>query len=62
MRILYVATDQRVPGFDGGAAHVSHVATGLANLGHDVHVVAAPGHGKFPSGAVHWYGVGAPLG
>jgi glycosyltransferase involved in cell wall biosynthesis len=62
VRILYVATDQRVPGFDGGAAHVSHVATGLANLGHDVHVVAAPGHGKFPSGAVHWYGVGAPLG
>ncbi len=62
MRILYVATDQRVPCFDGGGAHVSHVASGLAGLGHDVHVVAAPGHGEFPSGAVHWYGVGAPFG
>jgi len=62
VRILYVATDQRVPCFDGGGAHVSHVASGLAGLGHDVHVVAAPGHGEFPSGAVHWYGVGAPFG
>jgi glycosyltransferase involved in cell wall biosynthesis len=39
MRILYVATDQTVPGSLGGSVHVEAVATGLAKLGHEVHVV-----------------------
>ena len=38
MRILYVATDQTVPGSLGGSVHVWSVANGLAKLGHDVHV------------------------
>ena len=38
MRILYVATDQIVPGSLGGSVHVEAVAQGLANLGHEVHV------------------------
>ena len=57
MRILYVAIDQRVPGYDGGAAHVSHVARGLADLGHDVHVVTSPGDGPFPSGPIKWHAI-----
>ena len=42
MTILYVATDQRVPGRVGGSVHVTAVARGLAALGHDVHVVNHP--------------------
>jgi glycosyltransferase involved in cell wall biosynthesis len=38
MRILYVATDQIVPGSLGGSVHVESVANGLAKLGHEVHV------------------------
>lgn len=38
LRILYVAIDQTVPGTLGGSVHVESVATGLAALGHDVHV------------------------
>ena len=38
MRILYVATDQTVPGSLGGSVHVEAVAEGLARLGHEVHV------------------------
>lgn len=45
MRILYVASDQTVPGTTGGSVHVREVAHGLAELGHEVHAVvhAQPG-------------------
>lgn len=62
MKILYVATDQSVPGSHGGAVHVRSVAEGLAARGHDVHVVAAPGDGPFPAGPVVWHAVKPPLG
>ena len=39
MRILYVASDQRVPGRTGGSVHVLEVARGLAARGHEVHAV-----------------------
>ena len=39
MRILYVASDQSVPGATGGSVHVLEVARGLAARGHEVHVV-----------------------
>lgn len=42
MKLLYVATDQAVPGSTGGSVHVEEVARGLARRGHAVHVVAAP--------------------
>jgi len=41
VRILYVATDQTVPGATGGSVHVLEVARGLAQRGHEVHVVIA---------------------
>lgn len=44
MKILYVATDQRVPGGTGGSVHVEEVARGLSRRGHEVHVLARPGH------------------
>ena len=62
MTILYVATDQRVPGCDGGAVHVAGVAGGLAALGHDVHVLTTAGQGAFPRGSVTWIDVPPPLG
>ena len=40
MKLLYVASDQKVPGRTGGSVHVEEVARGLATLGHEVHVVA----------------------
>ena len=49
MRVLYVAIDQTVPGTIGGSVHVTAVAEGLAALGHEVHVLAAPGPSPFPS-------------
>jgi glycosyltransferase involved in cell wall biosynthesis len=39
MRILYVASDQSVPGSTGGSVHVLEVARGLAARGHEVHAV-----------------------
>jgi starch synthase len=39
MKILYVASDQRVPGRTGGSVHVLEVARGLAARGHEVHAV-----------------------
>jgi glycosyltransferase involved in cell wall biosynthesis len=39
MRIVYVASDQRVPGSTGGSVHVLEVARGLAARGHEVHTV-----------------------
>jgi glycosyltransferase involved in cell wall biosynthesis len=37
--MLYVASDQRVPGTTGGSTHVLEVARGLAARGHAVHAV-----------------------
>jgi glycosyltransferase involved in cell wall biosynthesis len=39
MKIIYVASDQRVPGRTGGSVHVLEVARGLAGRGHEVHAV-----------------------
>jgi glycosyltransferase involved in cell wall biosynthesis len=39
VRILYVASDQTVPGRTGGSVHVLEVARGLAARGHEVHAV-----------------------
>ena len=39
MKVLYVATDQLVPGTTGGSVHVLEVARGLARRGHEVHAV-----------------------
>ena len=62
MRVLYVATDQRVPDSHGGAVHVASVAAGLAGLGHEVHVVASPGEGPFPQVGASWIGLPPPGG
>jgi alpha-maltose-1-phosphate synthase len=62
MRILYSAIDQTVPGTVGGSVHVRAVAEGLADLGHDVHVLTSPGRGGFPDGPVHWTAMRPPLG
>ena len=63
MRILYVAIDQTVPGTLGGSVHVTAVAEGLAALGHDVHVLVAPGASPFPGGtSVSWRALAPPLG
>jgi glycosyltransferase involved in cell wall biosynthesis len=45
MRILYVASDQVVPGRTGGSVHVLEVARTLAAMGHELHVIvsARPG-------------------
>jgi glycosyltransferase involved in cell wall biosynthesis len=43
VKLLYVASDQRVPGKTGGSVHVEEVASGLAARGHEVHVLALPG-------------------
>ncbi|MEO6238496.1 MAG: glycosyltransferase, partial [Vicinamibacterales bacterium] len=61
-RILYAAIDQSVPGTRGGSVHVTSVAEGLAALGHEVHVLVAPGDGPFPAGAVHWIAMAPPFG
>lgn len=39
MRVLYVASDQVVPGRTGGSVHVLEVARGLHARGHEVHAV-----------------------
>ena len=62
MRILYVATDQRVPGEVGGSVHVAAVAAGLAVLGHDVHVLVTGGGGPFPDDGATWVDLPPPLG
>ena len=62
MRILYCALDQAVPGTKGGSVHVEAVAGGLAARGHEVHVLAAPGDGPFPSNGAHWIPMSPPLG
>ena len=62
MRVLYVATDQRVPGRHGGSVHVASVAAGLAALGHEVHVVASAGNGPFPRDGATWIDLPPPFG
>ena len=62
MRVLYCAIDQTVPGVKGGSVHVTAVAEGLAALGHEVHVIAAPGDGPFPGGPVRWIAMAPPFG
>ena len=62
MKVLYCAIDQTVPGTKGGSVHVTAVAEGLAALGHDVHVLAAPGRDPFPRGGVRWIAMRPPLG
>lgn len=62
LRILYSAIDQTVPGTLGGSVHVRSVAEGLAALGHEVHVLTGEGRPGFPTGAVRWHAMNAPLG
>ena len=66
MKILYCAIDQTVPGTTGGSVHVTAVAEGLASLGHEVHVLVAPGTGPFPSAPadnpVRWIAMAPPFG
>jgi glycosyltransferase involved in cell wall biosynthesis len=59
MRILYVATDQKVPGATGGSVHVLEVARGLAARGHEVHAVIAANGGaaREASAGVVWHRV-----
>lgn len=55
MKILYVATDQRVPGTTGGSIHVWEVARGLAARGHDMHVVIDAQSAPEPLRGVTWH-------
>jgi len=59
VKILYVASDQRVPGATGGSVHVWEVARGLAARGHEVHAAVAadsPALGDLV-GPVRWHPV-----
>ena len=63
MKILYSAIDQSVPAAHGGSVHVTAVAEGLAELGHEVHVLVSPGDdGVIPTGRAHWAALPPPLG
>ncbi|HKY22379.1 MAG TPA: glycosyltransferase family 4 protein [Vicinamibacterales bacterium] len=63
MRILYSAIDQSVPAAHGGSVHVTAVAEGLADLGHEVHVLVSPGdRGTLPIGKATWSALPPPLG
>jgi len=62
VKILYAALDQRVPGTTGGSVHVTAVAEGLAERGHEVLVLTTRGAGRFPEGRVGWEALGPPLG
>ena len=58
MRILYVASDQVVPGRTGGSVHVLEVSRGLAALGHEVHAVVHRARGapdREERDGVHWH-------
>ena len=59
MNVLYVASDQVVPGTTGGSVHVLEVARGLARRGHQVDVVVQDGKGaaRPESTGVRWHGV-----
>jgi alpha-maltose-1-phosphate synthase len=55
MRILYVASDQTLPGETGGSVHVHEVSRELAKRGHEVHaVVLDQGEGE---GAADGYSI-----
>ncbi len=63
MKILYSAIDQSVPAAHGGSVHVTAVAEGLAELGHDVHVLVSPGdRGEVPTGKAQWFALPPPIG
>jgi len=57
VKILYVASDQMVPGRTGGSVHVYEVARGLAARGHEVHAVVTADGGapRETSGGVTWH-------
>jgi glycosyltransferase involved in cell wall biosynthesis len=58
VRLLYVASDQAVPGHTGGSVHVLEVARGLAARGHEVHAAVRPGRGlpeREERGGVTWH-------
>ena len=60
MNILYVASDQVVPGATGGSVHVLEVARGLARLGHRLDVVVRRKGGGPPlddDASVRWHRV-----
>jgi glycosyltransferase involved in cell wall biosynthesis len=46
VKVLYVASDQVVPGATGGSVHVLEVARGLARRGHEMHVVVRDADGR----------------
>jgi glycosyltransferase involved in cell wall biosynthesis len=56
MRILYVASDQTLPGETGGSVHVHEVSRELAKRGHEVHAVVqdrGEGDAKADGYAIH---------
>jgi glycosyltransferase involved in cell wall biosynthesis len=58
VKLLYVASDQHVPGRTGGSVHVLEVARGLAARGHEVHAVVhaedgAPGEERLAGATFH---------
>jgi glycosyltransferase involved in cell wall biosynthesis len=58
MRLLYVASDQVVPGRTGGSVHVLEVARGLAARGHEVHAIIHQAAARAPhenEGRLHWH-------
>ena len=59
MNVLYVASDQVVPGATGGSVHVLEVARGLARRGHRLDVVVRRQDAPAPSagGGVRWHPV-----
>ena len=64
LRILYSCVDEwSVPGPHGASVHVTSVAEGLADLGHELHVAVSPGAtAPKPHPGVTWYGVRPPFG
>ena len=62
MKILYSAIDQAVPGTKGGSVHVTAVAEGLADRGHDVTALVTPGDGAPRPSRVRWVPMRPPLG
>jgi glycosyltransferase involved in cell wall biosynthesis len=57
VRILYVASDQVVPGATGGSVHVLEVARGLAARGHEVHAVVDAASTAADEPGVRWHRV-----
>jgi glycosyltransferase involved in cell wall biosynthesis len=61
VKILYVASDQVVPGRTGGSVHVLEVARGLVARGHELHVVVHRSEGtpaREDEGRLHWHRIG----